>query len=117
MTTYPELVARGCLCGTEQSAECPIHGVGDNRGIAAWFKAGMPQGFPLAATCALCGASGLMYPNVELDDPARSGGYRPTLVCPRCSTPATERALVRDAESFGYELNPARVFGAAAVAA
>jgi hypothetical protein len=50
--TYSELVERGCLCGTDRIAECPLHkGPGDLRGLAAYFKAGQPLGFPLSANC------------------------------------------------------------------
>lgn len=115
---YASLVARGCLCGTDRVADCPIHKQGDLRGIGAYFKAGMPGGFPMEANCMTCGAAGLMYPNVEIDDPNGSGEYRPTLVCPRCSHPANEAALIREAEASGlYQLNGKRVFGAMAVAA
>jgi hypothetical protein len=113
MKTYAELVALGCLCGTDRIAECPVHAKpGDNRGIAAFFKAGMPCAFPMAANCAVCDADGLMYPNVGIDDPNGDGQYRPTLICPTCSKPAAERALVREAQDFGHKLNDARVFGA-----
>lgn len=113
--TYARLVERGCTCGTDRSAECRLHPPGDNRGLAAWFRAGMPHGFPLTATCAVCGSGGLLYPDVDRDDP-ESGvdgfEHRPTLVCPACSAPAVERGLVTEAERFGYVLNTARVFGA-----
>lgn len=115
---WEDLVARGCLCGTDDRAhECPLHTKpGDNRGIGAWFKAGMPLGFPMVdCTCSVCGTSGcLIYPNIEHDDPKRSGENRRTLICPSCSTPGAERALVADAEQFGYSLNPHRVFAAVA---
>jgi hypothetical protein len=114
--THAELLARGCTCGDENVVKCPLHASGDNRGIRAWFEAGMPLGFPSPCRCMVCGADGLLYPNVELDDPKRSGGYRPTVVCPRCSTPAVERWLRMDAEEFGYELNGSRVFGQAVAA-
>lgn len=112
VVAYEKLVVRGCLCGTDRVRDCPLHLAGDNRGIAAWFKAGMPHGFPYAAHCVICGAEGLMYPNVELDDPNRSGEHRPTLACPGCSQPAAEAALVREALDFGYLLNDRRVFAA-----
>lgn len=111
--SYSRLLARGCLCGTDRPADCSLHPAGDNRGIAAWLKAGMPSGFPAAATCAICGASGLLYPNVRLDDPESGADgfeHRPTLICPRCSSPAAERRLVDDAERFGHSLNLRRVF-------
>jgi hypothetical protein len=119
MDAYLKLVERGCLCGTARIADCPVHTKpGDNRGIAAFFRAGMPGGFPMAATCAICGADGLMYPNVGIDDPNGDGQYKPTLVCPSCSQPAAERALVREVEASGrHQLNDARVFGTRAVAA
>ena len=98
-------------------ADCPLHvESSDNRGIAAWFKAGMPSGFPVVARCLLCGTDGLLYPNVELDDPNGSGEFQPTLICPRCSAPAAERSLRAEAEAFGYELNDQSVFGARAAA-
>lgn len=110
--TYSKLVILGCLCGGERSSECPLHPPGDNRSLAAWFRAGMPNGFPLAAKCAACGAVGLMYPDTVLDAPEAAGGHehRPTLICPRCSSPAAERVLVAAAERFGYTLKPVRVF-------
>ena len=114
--SYSRLLARGCLCGTDRPADCRLHPEGDNRGIAAWFKAGMPNGFPLAATCAVCDTGGLLYPNVALDDPdsgVDGHEHRPTLICPKCSSPAAERRLVDDAEQFGYSLNPRRVFALA----
>jgi len=111
---WAQLVRRGCLCGSDRPADCTLHGPGDNRGIAAYFKAGMPRGFPVRdCTCAICGTGGcLLYPNIAIDDPERDGKFHPTLICPRCSSPAAERALVRDAETFGYALNAERVFAA-----
>lgn len=114
--SHSRLQARGCLCGTERPADCRLHPAGDNRGIAAWFKAGMPSGFPTVAMCAICGAGGLLYPDVDLDDPRSEADgieHRPTLICPRCSSPAAERWLVNQAERFGYVLNPRRVFALA----
>jgi hypothetical protein len=110
VSTYAELVERGCLCGSDRPADCTVHGPRDLRGIAAFFKAGMPGGFPMEANCAICGAPGLLYPNIELDDPKRSGENRRTLVCPECSGPAAETALRADAQQFGYRLNERRVF-------
>jgi hypothetical protein len=112
---FDRLVQRGCLCGSERPADCPLHGPGDNRGIAAFFKAGMPNAFPMVAHCALCGTEGLMYPDVELDDPTINAGapprHRPTLICPRCSTPAAERALRAEVERSGRDqLNDRQVF-------
>lgn len=108
---YAALVARGCLCRTAQVVSCPVHpDPRDNRGLRAYFEAGQPGGFPMVASCAICGTEGLLYPNVELDDPARSGEFRPTLICPRHSVPSHERALRADADQFGYELNEQRVF-------
>ncbi|HLY83731.1 MAG TPA: hypothetical protein VKQ71_12130, partial [Acidimicrobiales bacterium] len=95
---YADLVARGCTCGAEDYTPCPLHiGPSDNRGIRAFFEAGMPRGFPMKdCTCMVCKQGGcLIYPNIELDDPKRSGAYRPTLVCSRCSVPSVEAALVR----------------------
>ncbi len=115
---WADLVARGCLCGSDNPERCPIHtSSGDNRGIAAWFKAGMPTAFPFDALCSECGTEGLIYPNIEIDDPKRSGEYRRTLICPHCSGPGAEASLVADAIAFGHELNDRRVFlpsGAAA---
>lgn len=69
-------------------------------------------------TCSECGHNGcLLYPNIEIDDPKRSGEFRRTLICPRCSTPGAEAALVADALAFGHQLNDLRVFGSSAVAA
>lgn len=111
-STYEALVARGCLCGTERPQDCTLHGVGDNRGLAAYFKAGMPNAFPCVATCSLCRSDGLLYPNVGLD--TGTGGYKPTVVCPRCSAPVCERALVAEVEASGlHKLNTRRVFSAA----
>lgn len=110
MSAYAKLVERGCLCGTDRPADCSLHGPGDNRGIAAFYKAGMPNGFPMPANCALCGADGLMYPNIEIDDPEGSGRYKPTLVCPCCSQPISESRLVAEAQEFGFALNDRRVF-------
>lgn len=110
MSAYTDLVARGCLCGTDRPQDCPIHEAGDNRGIAAFFKAGMPAAFPLEATCSACKSDGLLYPNVDIDDPDRSGGFKPTLVCPQCTSPAMERVLRADAVTFGHTLNDRMVF-------
>jgi hypothetical protein len=110
MNDFATLVQRGCLCGSKRPADCPLHGPRDNRGLLAFFKAGQPGGFPMAARCALCGDDGLLYPNVEIDDPRRSGEFRPTLICPRCSRPSSEQALRTDAEAFGYLLNDRCVF-------
>lgn len=118
-TAFAQLVERGCLCGTDRIAECALHGPGDNRGIAAHFKAGMPNGFPLVATCTLCRAEGLLYPSVPLDKGEVPAGEAPspTLICPCCSCPALEDSLRREAEDFGYQLNDRRVFPAPMVAA
>jgi hypothetical protein len=117
LEAWQALIERGCLCSGDTPHACALHGPRDNRGIAAWFKAGMPAGFPMKARCAICRNSDcLLYPNVELDDPQRSGQSRPTLVCPTCSVPVVERALVADAEQFGYALNSRRIFGAAEMA-
>jgi hypothetical protein len=115
--SYASLVSRGCLCGTDRPAECPLHvGPSDLRGVAAYLKAGSPRGFPMTANCAVCGAASLMYPSVPLDRGEIPAGQAPppTLVCPRCSRPAGEQALRAEAENFGYELNDRRVFGAVA---
>lgn len=76
----------------------------------------MPNGFPYPANCAICGADGLMYPSIQQDrgelPPGEAGP--PTLICPRCSQPAAERGLRREAEAFGYQLNDRTIFGAAA---
>jgi hypothetical protein len=116
--TYAELVERGCLCGSDSPQDCSLHGPRDNRGLAAYFKAGMPRGFPLVATCTLCGDEGLLYPSVELDcgDVPAGEAPGPTLICPRCSRPTLERALRAGAESFGYELNARTVFAMEAAA-
>jgi hypothetical protein len=119
VSTFAQLVERGCLCGSDRVADCPLHrGPGDLRGIAAYFKAGMPKGFPMVAHCAICKTEGLMYPNIELDDAKREAigdakrGYKPTLICPCCSTPAAERALRIEVEGVGYyDLNQRSVFG------
>jgi hypothetical protein len=85
---YEALVERGCVCGTDRSPECSLHGPGDNRGLTAFFRAGMPLGFPFSARCA---------------------------ICPRCSSAAAERALVREVVGSGlHQLNGRRVFGMAA---
>lgn len=114
-TQYDKLVEKGCLCGTEQVAKCPVHPEPtDNRGLRAFYQAGMPKGFPSAATCTICGSDGLMYPDIELDDPKRGDDgppkHRPTLVCPQCSGPGGERRLRSEAEDFGYVLNERAVF-------
>lgn len=119
---YAKLVERGCLCGSEDPAGCPLHEPRDNRGLRAFYEAGMPLGFPMDAWCAICGSEGLMYPNINIDDPGRNAdpqhdSFGPTLACPRCSVPAVERALVADASQFGYELNDKRVFALAVEAA
>lgn len=108
--TWADLASRGCLCGSDRPADCALHEPRDNRGLRAFFQAGQPLGFPAPATCTLCGTDGLLYPNIEIDDPKRSGEYRPTLVCPRCSCPAAEATLVADTCDFGFELNPRRIF-------
>ena len=110
---YRELLVRGCLCG--RAGACPIHKPGDNRGLAAYFRAGMPEAFPTPATCATCGANGLLYPNVsESQSPPR---HHPTLICPHCSTPETEALMLATIHQDGYhQLNSARVFAAAASA-
>lgn len=110
MSAYAQLVKRGCLCGTDDAVSCKVHPAGDNRGIAAWFKAGMPNGFPVECVCAICGTGALLYPNVELDDPEGDGGFLPTAVCPRCSRPSCEAALVSASRGRGYVLNARRVF-------
>jgi hypothetical protein len=115
---FADLAAQGCLCGTESPAGCPVHKAGDNRGLRAFFEAGMPKAFPTACRCALCGAEGLLYPNVGLDSPPREAigdatvsGYKPTVICPRCSAPVLERALVAEVEASGlHDLNDSRVF-------
>lgn len=113
-STYAELEARGCLCGTaDRAAECPIHGPNDLRGLRAYYEAGMPLAFPATATCARCGAEGLMYPDVALDDPSTPGppASRPTLVCPTCSTPQAEHVLILEVLASGlHKLNGRRVF-------
>ena len=117
-TTYAQLVEQGCLCGGESPAQCPTHKAGDNRGLRAFFEAGMPEAFPTACRCALCGAEGLLYPNVGLDSPPREAigdaarlGHRPTVICPRCSSTGAERALVAEVEASGlHNLNDTRVF-------
>lgn len=110
--TYTELRARGCTCGGETYTPCAVHGPGDNRGIAAWFRAGMPQGFPMTnCTCAICGSNGCcMYPDVDLDDKTKPFVHTPTLICPRCSTPALEASRRAVSEARGYLLNDSRVF-------
>lgn len=118
-TTYEQLVERGCLCGTDRAQDCELHGPGDNRGIAAFYRAGMPLAFPSYANCMLCGAAGLMYPDVELDDPNHEPDgptkHRPTLICPRCSTPRAEQALRSEVEVSGlHKLNGRSVFGGVA---
>lgn len=53
-SAWEQLVARGCLCGTEDPA-CPIHKAGDNRGLRAWFEADLPYGFPMErVNCGVC---------------------------------------------------------------
>jgi hypothetical protein len=77
----------------------------------------------MEANCAICKADSLLYPNIELDKAHRSGGdaafaHRRTLICPLCSKPGIERALVAEVEATGlHELNSRRVFYAEAVAA
>jgi hypothetical protein len=109
---YAELVEQGCLCGTDRVANCQIHGRDDLRGLAAYLRAGSPRGFPLDVTCALCGAPSLMYPSVALDrgEIPADAAPPPTTVCPRCSHPAAERALRREAVAYGYDLNDKMVF-------
>lgn len=117
---WAALVAQGCTCGDEPYTTCPLHkDPGDNRGIRAWSQAGMPGGFPMPdCTCSQCGQTGcLLYPNIEIDDPKRSGEFRRTLICPHCSTPGAEATLVADALAFGHRLNDLRVFGSQAAAA
>jgi hypothetical protein len=114
---YDKLVEKGCLCGSERPQDCELHGPGDNRGLRAFFEAGMPSSFPLVASCAICDAESLMFPDTELDDPTKEVDPAverpPTLICPRCSAPSQERSLRTDAEEFGYELNSRAVFGVA----
>lgn len=116
VATYDRLVARGCLCGSEHPADCTIHGPGDNRGLAAFYRAGMSKAFPCAAACAICGHDGLMYPDVELDrvEIDREGDghrHRPTLICPSCSSATAERSLVAEVVGSGlHPLNERRVF-------
>lgn len=106
---------RGCTCGLDDP-RCPIHEAGDNRGLRAWFEAGLPLGFPMQdCTCMVCGTGGSMiYPDVKLD---KGEGHAPTLICPRCSVPASEARLRREAVEFGYELKAVSVFGVHEVAA
>lgn len=116
---WAQLVARGCKCGgIDNPADCALHHGSDMRGIAAYFAAGMPLGFPLLANCAICSADSLMYPSIPLDAGHLLAGEAPppTLVCPRCSAPAAERALREEAEAFGYVLNDRVVFGLAVAA-
>ena len=109
---YERLVAKGCLCGSERPADCSLHGPSDNRGLAAFFKAGMPLAFPFSANCSLCGREGLMYPNVALDS-GEDMTFRPTLVCPACSTRRSESAIRAEVEASGlHRLNAQRVFSA-----
>lgn len=117
---YALLVERGCLCGTDRIAGCSIHpDASDNRGIRAYFLAGQPNGFPMAATCSLCGDEGLLYPSVELDrgDVPAGEAPGPTLICPRHSRPSMEIALRDGCEIAGYVLNARVVFDAMGVAA
>jgi hypothetical protein len=112
---YEALVEKGCLCGTDRSWECKVHSKPtDNRGLRAFFEAGMPLGFPMVATCAICGDEGLMYPDIEAEDVTKEIGPAesrpPTLVCPRCSQPVCERRLRTEAVDFGYTLNSQVVF-------
>lgn len=118
MTVYAELVAKGCTCGNDP-VTCPVHPEpSDARGLAAFYKAGMPLAFPLeGCVCSICSTAGcVMYPDVELDDPGGKGiRHRPTLICPHCSSPAAERRLRAEVEETGrYVLNAASVFGVAA---
>lgn len=110
--SYDTLVAKGCICGSERPGPCPLHSApNDNRGIAAFLRAGMPLAFPMPATCARCGAEGLLYPNVDPTAPRAAADYRPTLVCPRCSRPADEGALIAGVVTSGmHRLNTRRVF-------
>lgn len=117
VATYEKLVEKGCLCGTDRPQDCPLHKSGDLRGLGAFFRAGMPLGFPMEATCAICKAPSLLYPDIEQDKPTDDGPvkHRPTLVCPRCSTPAAERSLRAEVEGSGlHQLNSRTVFGAVA---
>jgi hypothetical protein len=114
---YEQLVGRGCLCGTDRAAACPIHGPSDNRGLRAFFRAGMPLGFPYDAICTICRSDGLMYPDVRLDsgESDEPPAHRPTLVCPTCSSAAGEHALVTEVLASGlHQLNARRVFAGAA---
>lgn len=111
---WTALVARGCVCGGADFTPCPIHSEpSDNRGLRAWFEAGMPQGFPMPATCGVCGSDGLMYPDVDLENPEKPFEHTPTLICPSCSTPYVEARLRARCEANGYagRLNSKRVFG------
>jgi hypothetical protein len=110
VSKYAQLVERGCLCGTERPQDCPVHKKpGDNRGLAAFFAAGMPFAFPSKATCGTCGAEGLMYPNVQHAEPGD-----PTLICPNCSTRSAESLLRFRLELEGlHKLNGKSVFGTA----
>ena len=115
--TYADLVARGCTCGTE-ARDCPLHKPGDNRGLAAWLRAGQPMGFPMEdCTCAVCGAGGSMiYPDWRLEESGKRGDkmpdvdHGPSLVCPRCSSRNVEAFLRYKAESLGHDLKPVGVF-------
>jgi hypothetical protein len=111
VAAYERMVERGCKCGTGRPQDCTLHPApGDNRGLAAYFKAGMPLAFPSQATCAKCGAEGLMYPRVEADDNPAA----PTVVCPNCSTSAAESLLRFRIEYEGlHKLNGKSVFGTA----
>lgn len=125
-TKLDMLRAKGCTCGLDDDhghpvGRCPLHvEPSDNRGLRAWFEAGMPRGFPQPMTCGVCGSEGLSYPNVNQMMPDREFGYRPTLICPKCSTPYLEARLRAELEAngFGYMLvNDRRVFGIGTVAA
>jgi hypothetical protein len=108
--TYAELVERGCLCGTDRSFHCPLHGPGDNRGLAAFFRAGMPGAFPSSITCGRCGSEALMYPDWGEDEGAPAQ-HRPTTVCPECSSPAVESWIRFKVEEQGvHQLNSSCVF-------
>lgn len=110
---YAQLVERGCTCGTK-ARDCPLHPAGDNRGLRAWLEAGMPNGFPMTATCAVCFSDALLYSNVDQADHDKPFEFAPTLVCPSCSSPASERRLADAAVAAGHQLNDRRVFGAVA---
>lgn len=106
---YARLVERGCLCGTDRPQDCTLHGPGDNRGLRAFFQAGMPLAFPSRMTCGKCGAEGLGYPELEADPPGQ-----PTMICPNCSTRAAESLLRFRIDREGlHKLNGKSVLGTA----